>query len=269
MPITSLDSLINSFNSTQSLLINKATIATQIAGGWSSLWRAVGIPAQGAIPTIGEICTKSTLGAMSFSNPGSNINSYIARGSYLNSNASTDLYVCDRMLHIGGLSGTVVTAQAVNLDASDVNLNSRRGDSDYSDVQWWIEWYTATGATGVNFTVAVTYVDNSTANIVVAVPASTAASRLIPIYPPSAGKFIKSIQSVTLSATTGTAGNFGITANRVLCNFASGLANSSVVYDWQMLGLPLIANDACLTLTMLCGTTSTGNVYGTMRLVQQ
>jgi hypothetical protein len=71
--------------------------------------------------------------------------------------------------HFGGLNGTLTTAQTVSLDLSTLlatdNINLRKGDNNYSDVQWWLEWYTATGATAVTATIAVTYNDGTTGNL--------------------------------------------------------------------------------------------------------
>lgn len=271
MTITNRDQLIDAIaNKSTSLVINKASIATQIAGGFSSLWRATGTPGQGAVPTTAAVCTKALTGAFSFSNPTDPVKSYLARLFFLSANSATDIQMHDRLAHMGGLSGTVTTAQTVSVDVSGSsnNLDNRRGDTNFSDVQWWLEWYTATGSTAVSATCAVTYDDNSTGNVVVAVPASTGASRLLAILPAVVGRYIKSIQSVTLSATTGTAGNFGVTASRSLCGVSLGLANSGVVADWAYLGLPRVHDDACLAMIMIPGTTSTGLLYGSGKLAQ-
>ncbi len=66
---------------------------------------------------------------------------------------------------MGGLSGTVTTSQgALSLVTSSPGAD-RLGASDYSDVSWWLEVYTALGATGVNATVAVEYDNGSTGNL--------------------------------------------------------------------------------------------------------
>ena len=49
------------------------------------------------------------------------------------------------------------SAQTVNLDLNanldSDNINARKGDANFSDVQWWMEWYTDTGSTAVTATV--------------------------------------------------------------------------------------------------------------------
>lgn len=250
------------------VVIDKASIATQIAGGFSSLWRATGVPGQGAIPGAAAVCTKALTGAVGFTNQTAPVTSYLAWAFCTCGNAGQAVEVHDRLAHMGGLSGTVTTAQTVNVDASNAGISSARlGDPGFGDVQWFLEWYTATGATGVNATCAVTYDDNSTGNVVVAVPASTAAGRMLPILPAVAGRFIKSIQSVTLSATTGTAGSFGVTATRQRTIMRTDLANKGQEYSWAQLGIPEIPNDACLFFVMVAITTSTGAVRGGGKII--
>jgi hypothetical protein len=249
-------------------LIDKASIATQIVGGYSSLWRATGIPAQGAIPGAAAVCTKALTGAVSFNNQTAPMTSYLAWAYCACSSVGQGVEVYDRLMHMGGLSGTVTTAQTVNVDASNAGISAdRRGETNFSDLQWFLEWYTSTGSTGVNATCAVTYDDNSTGNVVVAVPASTAASRMLPILPAVGGRRIKSIQSVTLSATTGTAGSFGVTAARQRTVFRTDISNKSTEYTWAQLGNPEIPSDACLFFVVLAIATSTGTVRGGGKII--
>lgn len=269
MTIDSRDALINALgNGSTSLVFNKASISSQLAGGFTSLWRSAGTPGQGAIPAAAAVCTKALLGALTFNNPVDPIKTYLARLFFVSSNAATDVQVHDRLAHMGGLSGTVTTAQTVNVDASDVALDDRRGDANYSDVQWWLEWYTATGSTAVTATVNVTYNDDTSGNVSVALAASVGASRMLAIQSAVAGKFIKKVNTVTLSATTGTAGSFGVTATRALCGVSLGLANAGTVADWAYLGLPRVADDACLALVVIPGSTSSGTLYGSGKIVQ-
>jgi hypothetical protein len=110
-------------------------------------------------------------------------------------------------------------------------------------------------------TVNVTYNDDTTANVVLNAAATSRASGMYPIVSGVAGKFIKAINSVT-HATTGTAGNYGITATRPRTGVSTAIANKIESYDWAQLGLPEIPNDACLMMIMLCSTTTTGIVRG-------
>lgn len=272
MAITTRDALIDALaNNSSRVVIDKATIASQAAGTFVSLWRATGQPGQGAIPAAAAVCDNTLTGAVQFAQQTSPATSY---GAYLYascSNSAMGLELHDRLMHMGGLSGTVTTAQTVGVDLSanlgTANLDARKGDANYSDVQWWLEWYTATGSTAVTATVAVTYNDGTTGNLTAASLAATRpAALMIPlnglIPAAAAGKYIRAVSTVTLSATTGTAGSFGVTATRPRMVLPMALANFTSVADWASLGLPEIPNSACLFPLVLTSTTSSGTVRG-------
>lgn len=262
--ITTRDQLIDALgNNSSRLVIDKASLANAVAGQFFSLWTATGVPGAGSAPGAAAVPTKATTGAFGFTNQTAPATSYFAWLAVQFSLSASNLELHDRLAHMSGLSGTVITAQgALSLVTSDPGAD-RLGDSNYSDVQWWLEIYTALGATGVNATVNVTYDDNSTGNLTaIALGATPRAGRLYPLVSAVAGKFIKAVNSVTLSATTGTAGNFGITATRPRTSVSAPLLNKTETFDWAQLGLPEVVNDACLFLIMLCATTSTGTVRG-------
>ena len=271
MAITTRDQLIDAMgNNSSRLVIDKANIANALAGAYFSLWRATGQPGQGAIPTAAATCNNALTGAMNFTQQTSPATSYGAWSNAVCSNNAVTIEVHDRLMHMGGLVGNVTTAQTVNLNLNGVtadNMVERKGDANFSDVQWWAEWYTDTGATASNATVAVTYNDGTTGSLTTFAAGGTVrAGRMIPlnnlIPAAAAGKFIRSIDTVTLSASTGTAGSFGFTATRPRMTMPLLLANKTEAFDWAQLGLPEIFNSSCLSLIELCSTTSTGTVRG-------
>ena len=271
MAITTRDQLIDAMgNNSSRLVIDKANIANALAGAYFSLWRATGQPGQGAIPTAAATCNNALTGAMNFAQQTAPATSYGAWSNAVCSNNAVTIEVHDRLMHMGGLVGNVTTAQTVNLNLNGVtadNMVERKGDANFSDVQWWAEWYTDTGATASNATVAVTYNDGTTGSLTTFAAGGTVrAGRMIPlnslIPAAAAGKFIRSIDTVTLSASTGTAGSFGFTATRPRMTMPLLLANKMEAFDWAQLGLPEIFNSSCLSLIELCSTTSTGTVRG-------
>lgn len=271
MTISTLSALAEAF--VQKLMYQKSSISNQTTGAYASLWRAgtSAVPAQGATPGAAAVCDSSLTGALTFTNPPSGARSYVSLTNLATSNIGGDIFLVDRLAHMGGLDGTVTTAQTVNVDVSGStsNLANRRGASNYSDVLWWLEWYTDTGSSAVNASVAVTYDDASTDTIVVALSATMRASRILPIFANTAGRYIKSVQSVTLSGTTGTAGSFGVTALRVLSSFTFGtLANFPAEDSWQRTGMARVHDSACLSAILLCVNTVTGTMTGFVRLVQ-
>ena len=270
--IENIDNLVKALgNNSSRIVLDKASIASQTANSFCSLWRATGQPGQGAIPTVVATCNNTTVGTIGFNQQTSPITSYGAYLEIATGNAAMTMELHDRLASMGGLNGTLTTAQSVNLDLSTllstVNINTRKGDANYSDVQWWLEWYTATGATAVTATIAVTYNDGTTGNLsALSLAPSRPASHMIPINSliPSAqsGKFIRGIVSVTLSATSGTAGNFGVTATRPRMTLSAPIANHKFIADWAQLGLPEIYNSSAIFPIVLTSTTSTGTVRG-------
>ena len=270
--IENIDNLVKALgNNSSRIVLDKASIASQTANSYCSLWRATGQPGQGAIPTVVATCNNTTVGTIGFNQQTSPITSYGAYLEIATGNAAMTMELHDRLASMGGLNGTLTTAQSVNLDLSTLlstnNINVRKGDDNYSDVQWWLEWYTATGGTAVTATIAVTYNDGTTGNLsALSLAATRPASHMIPINSliPSAqsGKFIRGIVSVTLSATSGTAGNFGVTATRPRMTLSAPIANHKFIADWAQLGLPEIYNSSAIFPIVLTSTTSTGTVRG-------
>lgn len=270
MTISTRDQIIDGLgNNASRIIIDKASIGSVAAGNYVSMWRATGQPGQGAIPAAAASCNHLTTGAIGFAQQTSPATSY---GAYLEavfSNSAMTLEIHDRLMHRGGLSGTLTTAQTVGIDFNGVtadNMDERIGDSNYSDVQWWLEWYTATGSTAVTATVSVTYNDGTTGTLSVSLAATRPASQMIPlnglIPSAAAGKFIRAVTSVQLSATTGSAGSFGVTATRLRMSQSCPLANYKSSSNWADLGFPEIKNSACLFPIVLTSTTSTGTVRG-------
>ena len=269
--ITGRDQLIDALaNNSTRIVIDKASIANAAVGQYHSLWRATGQPGQGAIPAAAANCNQSTTGGMKFSQQTAPAKSYLAYLEAVSSNSATTMEVHDRLMHMGGLNGTLTTAQAAGINFDGVtadNMAERIGDADYSDIQWWLEWYTDTGATVATATVAVTYSDGTTGNLTgVSLAATRRASfmqslnGLIPAA--AAGKFIRAVNTVTLSATTGAAGNFGVTATRLRGTLFIPIANAKFSADWANLPISTIPNSACPFIAVLASTATTGALRG-------
>ncbi len=256
----------------QSLVHARASIATLVAGSDVSFWRGTGYPAQGAIPAAAAVCNHQLAGAFPLAlRSGAQVRR-LAELTVQAATASQAFYLEDRLAHMGGLSGVVATAQTIGIDlltlAATNNLAARKGAADYSEVEWHMEWYTATGATIVTPVVAVTYDDGSTGNASVwvlgaaALPASVAASRRYQLLPAVAGRHIRGLVSVT-HPTTGTAGSYGFTAVRKLARITSpaiAFREEKVVFDKA--SAPVIEDQACLTFSGTVTATASGVFTG-------
>lgn len=276
MAITTRDGLINGLgNNASRLVIDKASISNAAAAQFHSLFRATGQPGQGAIPGAAAACAHGLTGTFNFSQQTSPASSYLAWASIGCSNGAVTIEVHDRLAHMGGLVGNVATAQTVGLDMNTLkstnNLEARMGDANYSDIQWWLEWYTDTGGTVVTATVNVTYSDGTTGNLTgVSLAATRRASFMQPlnglIPAAQSGLYIRGVNTVTLSATSGTAGSFGVTATRNRCDFPLPIANKKEVFTWADTGMAEAANTSAMFLIQLASTTTTGTVRGSAKL---
>ena len=275
MTISTRDGIIDGLaNNNNRITWDKASLGSQVVGQYCSLWRATGTPAQGAIPAAAAFCTKALTGAIGFDNQSAPATNYLAYHTLLCSAANTNLEIHDRLAHMGGLNGTLLTAQTVGIDLSTINAGgpvpaNRLGDANYSDVMWFLEWYTATGATASSATVNVTYNDGTTGNLAVIAIGGTAiaASQCRQLVPAVNGKFIRGVNSVTLSASTGTAGSFGVTATRQRASMSVPIANRVEVFDWAQLGFPEIPNNSCLAGMLLSTATSSGTIKGQGKII--
>ncbi len=175
------------------------------------------------------------------------------------------IHLYDRVWSCTGFSGIVTTAQAVTSFPTLV-----RPDVNDKDLEIWIEYYTATGATASNITVQYTNELGvsgrntiSTAHIT-----SIPANRMYQVPLQSGDEGVKSIQSVTLSATTGTAGAFGVTLMQRKGSISMPLVNLGTTLDFASLGLPQILDNSALNFIHQGTTTSTGIMMGTMNFIQ-
>lgn len=79
MAITTLDGLVDALgNNSSRVVLDKASLANAAAGQVFSLWRATGIPAQGAIPGAAAVCNNALTGAIGFTQQTAPATSYFA-----------------------------------------------------------------------------------------------------------------------------------------------------------------------------------------------
>lgn len=270
MPITTFDGLVAAMNTGVDYLVSKATITTQGAGQFSSLWRGTGWPAQGGIPTAtGATCISSLTGSLGAITVATGLTCYMSNLS-VNGSISNSFCVYDRILANGGLSAN--STALTTLTGVTVSGIADRGIlADASNVEWWTEIYTDIGTTsGV---VTFTY-DSPTSSVQTCVVTlggtsplnrDSRAQRIIP----NAGHPIVGIKSFRFATATATAGSWGITATRRLTPFVNmGQPSVGVDKDFAGVGMPIVYNDSCVMFFTLDSTTSTGVIEATVKLIQ-
>lgn len=276
MTIASLDNLINALaNNRQKFPFAKTTSRTsQVAGQSTSWWDAAGFTPAGTYPAAGAtaVCDNTTLGGIKFDNPTGTDKTHVAKIAILAPGVQ-GFELHDRLLHSGAFVANVTTAQTVTgcdllTQAAVSNISQRMGKSDYSSVQWWFEWSGNTGATASNATVTYTDQDGVTRTAaVIAVGGSVAAGRMLPIIP-NAGQYIRGIQQIQLSASTGTAGAFRVVATLQRTEFYTAATNQQLVFDWTQTGFPVIYDSSCLFIVGLNAGTTSFAPSGAITLVQ-
>jgi len=276
MPIASGSDLAAAISAGIIGSIFKASMTTEGAGTWQSLWKAMGNPSAGATPPArtagsGYIPTKATVGAFSFGNPTSPALSYLAQ-MRANSSVIGSLYLVDRLWHCSGFNSTTLTAQAVTTPGT---LPAGRDPNSGADVEPWIEIYTVPGATTASWDLTGTDALGATSKTWRYTHPANAetAGQMAPMFSggsaPATCHGIRVPDSVLCSASSGTAGDFGITLIRRICELPMNPANMTSVLDAIGCGLPRIYDDSCLALMVLCSATTSGIIQGGILIGQK
>lgn len=267
MAIDTYDKLIAGLAISQRHLINKASIATQATGGFTSLWRATGWPAQGAAPGAAETVTNATTGVVPITNPGGSNKLYLAGVDWV-AGTTHSLLILDRLSHMGNLGGNATGDQAVSL-----TIPANRGIPVTGvGAIWWLEIYTDIGTTARDLTI--TYKDGLDADNLKTVILSIGGasplnqdSRCFQVIP-NAGQSIKEITKCSLVTGTGTAGTFGFTCSRLLAQKSLGVINVGVAYDFAQLGMPEVFANSGIFFIVQSSTTSSGVQVGTLTFAE-
>jgi len=233
----------------QTTIVQKRDTLVYIVGAANSYWAIPGLPGAAANPTTVTAPTRATLGAIAFTNPTGGRQKWLVRvalGAMINSAMGT---IYDRLLHIGGLSGTVTTAQTVG--GALTRYTNGVGNLAYFEI------YTDIGSSSVTATLSYTNDLNNAATATIRVGGTDIQNRShIAPFPLNAGeKGVKAVTSVTLSSSTGTAGDFGITVGHPLMTLTYGFQGfseergSAATSTINSLGGDVeILSDACLAM---------------------
>ena len=224
-------------------IINPSSTAVT-AGRPSDLWMA--LSPSNSNPTTAVAPTQANNQAIKFTNGSGRLNLLGARLNGLNDGT---FIIADRLSHQGGLSGIVTTAQTTNLPTAALTRYT-----DGVGVHIGLSIYTQVGTTATTVTASYTNQagtsGRTTAAVVFGGTGFREGNRLITLPLQSGDTGVRSVESVTVLATTGTAGVFGVTLYKPL--FAIGLESMHGVFNGGFVtggvggGIPEILDDACL-----------------------
>lgn len=232
-----------------------------------SFW--VGGPNAGIAPTTAVVPSRTLAGAFGQKDGVGNLvmaDLKILTGMFSGGGV---LILVDRLSHQGGLDATVTSAQTTNLPTAALTRYTTG-----AGVFAAFEIYTQIGATGTTITVSYTN-QAGTAGQTSTVTAFGAtnyreAARLIQIPLALGDSGVRSVESVTVLASTLTAGNFGITLYKPLYvipikgDFTPTHFNSLIQGANQ--ASPILSG-ACLHWIAIPGSNSFGALQGIMNLV--
>ena len=213
----------------------------------------------GVAPTTAVVPTNATTGSFEQHDGASGRLTFAAINATLSAATVTNgaIIIADRLSHQGGLSGTVTTAQTTNLPTAALTRYTS-GDG----VMIGLSIYTAIGTTGTTVTASYTNqagtAGKTTQAVVFGGTGYREAARMI-LLPLAVGDTgCRSVESVTVLATTGTAGNFGVMLFKplIMAPFAtSTVSDADFVSGGMMGGFPEIVDGACLFPIGLTGNT--------------
>jgi hypothetical protein len=219
-----------------------------------------------AAPTTAAAPTRSTAGAFNNITQDASTGILVPVSYTFNGQLCAGAYILyDRLSHQGALSGIVTTAQTTNLPTTALTrYTSGEG------VFLAIDIHTTVGSTGTTVTATYTNQAGTGSRVTPAVVFGGTGFReanrriILPLQGGDTG--VRSVESVTVLATTGTAGAFGITLFKPIAMFI--VENINVVDYGDLIsgrfigGLPEIVDNACLALMTIptISTTATGSI---------
>jgi hypothetical protein len=241
-----------------------------VSGRGCSLWQYDGMPAGGVVPTIGAIPDRTTQGAIPFTPATGGRDKHLIGASIAPLTAGVYL-LYDRLFHEGGLSGTSTGAQTIQGSPASPALTRNTGGA--GNIAFY-EIYTIIGTTSTTLTMTYTNqagTGSRTSTINIGATGFREVSRMqrIPLAAGDSG--IRAIEQIQLSASTLTAGNFGITIAQPLAWIPVGAGGTMGWRDYTtgLPGIPVINPDACLSLMFIAGSATAPELFGSLATVEK
>jgi hypothetical protein len=249
MALADFDAYVDALRINRAADFQTSSITTTI-GRSMAMWRSL-LPAP-AIPTASVALDKTSANAIGPIPNATSGKLQIIGARFNTSGQAGAMAVAIDLLNVsGGLNGTITTQQTTNLPTAALTRHTG-GDGVFIG----IVIYATVGTTAT--TISVRYTNQAgTPNRTSTVTAFGAtgfreANRLIQIPLQAGDTGARSVEGVTLTATTGTAGNFGVCLFKPLMGFSLDSTTGTVPLDAVSTGgmigsMAEFDDDACLT----------------------
>lgn len=248
-PLTSLTQLLTAIDAAQRVVFDKPFSSTGVGvNGYSHyfLTSGGGTPA-GVLPATGsgEVVTDASVGGTPLPDLSGGQKLYLARamvGLWSSPSNGPTLLLHDRIVQTSGLNANITGLQVVNTVALTRHTTG-------NDVQCALEHYVQPGTTAVTATVTYTNQDGVVGKVGSctiggsSTTENTRSAKRVTLAGGDTG--VRSVESVQLSAGTGSAGGFGVVLYKPIVVFGV-VEDTPRVLDWMDLGLPEVSPSACL-----------------------
>lgn len=266
MAITTVDGALAGMQPLRSF--GKAATGTLGAGRPFSLWSLAGVPGPGGYDSTlnGVTLSSPQNGQIPFTNPGSG-NTYLTRFVAACTQVST-LILADRIWHNGGF--TITSTSAQNITSPTWPARDTSGATSGDAILLGMEISSAAGAAAPTITVSYTNEANTsgrTGTNWFATANSPGAGSFFPIGLQAGDKGVRSVQSVTLSASW-VSGTMNLVAYRELARLELPVASAGNALDLLQSGFVRMYNDSVPFLILVPSTTTSSNVFGAVGWTQ-
>jgi hypothetical protein len=253
---------------------------TDRTAGTSVTWTVASLPCSpwqqdgcqmggGSIPSSTPAAPdNTTLGGILHNDPSGGRQLWLTQFAASASVGSVSYLLYDRLLHQGGLDGTSTSAQTVG--GSLTRYTTGEG------VRIALEIYTLIGTTARTVTASYTNQAGTSGRTTQAVAFGGTNNRergrmvLLPLQAGDTG--VQSVQNVTISASTGTAGSFGVTLFYPLrwsMSMSAGMLDSVEIGIVDGTGPTEILTDACLSIMAISSTTTPVLTYAQLFMYER
>jgi hypothetical protein len=241
-----------------------------ISGRAASLWTFDGMPGGAGAPGAASIPTRTSAGAIPFTAPATGRDK-LQLSIGIASQVAGLFLLYDRLFHMSGLSGVLTTDQTVQGTGPTPALT--RNSSGAGNFAFF-EIYTQLGTTSTTLTMTYTDQDGNTGQTATINCGGTGFRELtraqrIPLAAGNSG--LRAVEKIRLSASTTTAGDFGITIAQPLAWVPVGAAGAGGWRDYTtgLPGIPSPDPNACLALLFIPTSTTAPELFGMTSFVEK